>query len=140
MDRHRMPPISLLMSGAVGASLVAIGLLLTVDPRAGERAFGKAPGGGNDYTFHRASGVRQAYLGTLIVLLAIAGERRALSLLLITASVVPAADFMLALGAPGGSFARAFRHVPSVPLVLGLGVHFLRSEHATRNAPPADQP
>lgn len=123
----------------VGASLVAIGLLLMVDPRAGERAFGKEPDGGDDHTFHRAAGVRQAYLGVLIVLLAIMGERRALGVLLLTASVVPAADFLLALGAPDGGFARAFRHVPSVPLVLGLGVHFLKSEHFTRNVPTADQ-
>jgi hypothetical protein len=126
MNRRRTPPVPFLLSGAVGASLVGIGLLLLVDPKAGERAFGKDPGGEGDRTFHRATGVRQAYLGALIIILALLGERRALGALLLTASVVPAADFLLALKAPGGNLRRSFRHAPSIPLVVALGLHFSR--------------
>jgi len=125
MSPRRTPRTPVLLSGAVGASLVAIGLLLLVDPEVGERAFGKEPGGEGDRTFHRATGVRQAYLGALILLLALLQERRALGVLLLTASVVPAADFLLALRGPGGSLGKALRHAPSVPLVVALGLHFL---------------
>jgi hypothetical protein len=126
MNRRRMLPVPFLLSGAVGASLVAIGLLLLVGLKAGERAFGKDPGPEGDRIFHRATGVRQAYLGVLIVLLALLRRRRALGVLLITASVIPAADLLLALQAPGGSFGKALRHAPSVPFVVALGSHFLR--------------
>ena len=95
-------------------------------PKAGKRAFGKDPGEEDDHTFHRATSIRQAYIGALIILLALVREQRALGALLVTASVVPAADFLLALKAPDGGFGKALRHAPSVPLVVALGLHFLR--------------
>ncbi len=125
MSPRRTPRVPFLLAGAVGASLVGIGLVLLVDPKAGERAFGKDPDGEGDHTFHRATGVREAYLGALILLLALLRERRALGALLLAASVVPAADFLLALKAHGGSLVKALRHAPSVPLVVALGLHFL---------------
>lgn len=126
MNRRRKLPMPFVLSLGVGASLVAIGLLLLFDPRAGKRAFGKDPGEEDDHTFHRATGIRQAYIGALIILLALVRERRALGALLVTASVVPAADFLLALKAPDGGLGKALRHAPSVPLIVALGLHFLR--------------
>jgi Domain of unknown function (DUF4267) len=126
MKRRRKLPMPFVLSLGVGASLVAIGLLLLIDPRVGERAFGKDPGWESDRAFHRATGIRQAYIGALIILLGLLRERRVLGALLLTAPVVPAAKFLLALRAPGGSFGKALRHAASVPLVVALGLHLLR--------------
>ncbi len=128
MKGWRTPPALLLLSGAMGVFLVVIGVLLMAAPRAGERAFGKSlDEQEGDYTFHRATGVRQFYLGALILLLALLGERRALGALLATVCVVPATDFLLAIQVPSGNLQKAFlRHGPSVLLALWLGVHFLK--------------
>lgn len=109
---------------ALSVFLLAIGSLLVVNPKAGGRAFGTE----SQNAFWVATGVRQAYLGAIVLLMLRMRERMALGAVLLAMSAIPAADFLIARSAPDRKLGRAAsKHLPPVPLVVGLGVHLLRT-------------
>jgi hypothetical protein len=104
-----------------------IGLLLLFHPEAGERFFGLRLTGGNNYSFHFTTAIRQIYLGMLILVLLRPCQLKALGFLLVTIPIVPIADFLIVFTAPNGSLWEAFPHLSGL-LVIGLGVYFIRND------------
>jgi hypothetical protein len=120
---HALPVWMCLM---LGCSLLSIGLVLMLAPEVGEVAFGSRVSEDGNYSFHRATGIREAYLGVLMLLLVQLGERRALGTLLLTVAIIPLADFLIVLNAPDGSIQQAFRHGVFAPIVMLLGWYYFK--------------
>lgn len=121
-----------LLSGlcvAFGLFLVGVGVVLIVDPPAGERLFNFGDTGGAANGFLTATGVRQTYLGVLVLALWWAGLWRALGLMLVTIAAVPVADSLITLTAGEGGLAGAAEHLLGL-VALPLGVYVL---HASRS-------
>jgi hypothetical protein len=121
-----------LLSGlcvAFGLFLVGVGVVLLADPPAGERLFGFGDTGGGANGFLTAAGVRQTYLGVLVLALWWARLWRALGLMLLTIAAVPVADSLITLTAGEGGLAAAAEHLLGL-VVLPLGVYVL---HANRS-------
>lgn len=117
----------------LGLFLVWTGLLLMVAPDAGERAFGIVMSDAGSHAFHVATGVRQVCLGLLIGILALTCEFRALGILLLILSAIPATDALIVLAEPTGGLGPALaRHAPSVPLTLTLGSWLLWTPRSDR--------
>jgi hypothetical protein len=103
--------------------LVGVGVVLLADPAAGERLFGF---GGTGNGFLLATGVRQAYLGVLVLILWWARQWRALGILL-TLVAIPVADFLITLAAVQAGLTTAVEHLLGLA-VLPLGVYVLRAD------------
>lgn len=127
MTTPAIPLVAQWGSVLVGVFLLALGGLLLVNPELGERVFGVQLNEGGQYAFHLATGAREAYLGLLIVLLVVVRAYQALGVLFLSVVTVPVTDFLITMSAPGNSVAMAaLKHLSSVPLVLSLGIYFLR--------------
>lgn len=107
--------------------LVGVGVVLLADPAAGERLFGFGDTGGTGNGFLLATGVRQAYLGVLVLILWWARRWRALGILLLTLVAIPVADFLITLAAAGAGLTTASEHLLGLA-VLPLGVYVLRAD------------
>ena len=107
--------------------LVGVGVVLLADPAAGERLFGFGDTGGTSNGFLLATGVRQAYLGVLVLILWWARQWRALGILLLTLVAIPVADFLITLVAAGAGLTTASEHLLGLA-VLPLGVYVLRAD------------
>jgi Domain of unknown function (DUF4267) len=109
---------------AFGLFLVGVGVVLLVDPPAGERLFGFGGTGGAANGFLTATGVRQTYLGVLVLALWWARLWRALGLMLLTIAAVPVADSVITLTAGEGGLAAAAEHLLGL-VVLPLGAYVM---------------
>jgi hypothetical protein len=107
--------------------LVGVGVVLLADPAAGERLFGFSGTGGTSNGFLLATGVRQAYLGVLVLILWWARQWRALGILLLTLVAIPVADFLITLAAVQAGLTTASEHLLGLA-VLPLGVYVLRAD------------
>jgi hypothetical protein len=107
--------------------LVGVGVVLLVDPEAGERLFGFGDTGGTANGFLLATGVRQAYLGVLVLILWWARQWRALGILLLSLVAIPGADFLITLAAVQAGLTTAVEHLLGLA-VLPLGVYVLRAD------------
>jgi uncharacterized protein DUF4267 len=107
--------------------LVGVGVVLPADPAAGERLFGFGDTGGTGNGFLLATGVRQAYLGVLVLILWWAMQWRALGILLLTLVAIPVADLLITLTAVPAGLATAVEHLLGLA-VLALGVYVLRAD------------
>jgi hypothetical protein len=110
-----------------GLFLVGVGVVLLADPEAGERLFGFGDTGGTANGFLAATGVRQAHLGVLVLLLWWARQWRALAILLLTLAAVPVADFLITLATADAGLATASEHLLGL-VVLPLGLYVLRAD------------
>lgn len=110
-----------------GLFLVGVGVVLLADPAAGERLFGFGDTGGTGNGFLLATGVRQAYLGVLVLILWWARQWRALGILLCTLVAIPVADFLITLAAVQAGLTTAVEHLLGL-VVLPLGMYLLRAD------------
>jgi Domain of unknown function (DUF4267) len=107
--------------------LVGVGVVLLADPAAGERLFGFGDTGGTGNGFLLATGVRQAYLGVLVLILWWARQWRALGIVLCTLVAIPVADFLITLAAVQAGLTTAVEHLLGL-VVLPLGMYVLRAD------------
>jgi Domain of unknown function (DUF4267) len=107
--------------------LVGVGVVLLADSAAGERLFGFGDSGGTGNGFLLATGVRQAYLGVLVLILWWARQWRALGILLLTLVAIPVADFLITLAAVQAGLTTASEHLLGLA-VLPLGMYVLRAD------------
>ena len=114
--------------------LVGVGVVLLADATLGERLFEFGGIGGAGNGFLLATGVRQAYLGVLVLILWWARQWRALGILLLTLSVIPVADFLITLAAVQAGHTTAVEHLFGLA-VLPLGVYVLRDRRRADGGP-----
>lgn len=124
------------LSGMLGLFLLATGALLMFFPDVGECVFGVAFPGDGSPAFHHATGVRQSYLGLLVIALALSRQFRALGIALLLMTIVPAADAWIVLGASDDGFWPALtRHAPSVPFTFAAGVWLITRRPQSEGLP-----
>jgi Domain of unknown function (DUF4267) len=96
-----------------GAFLLGVGALLLTRPDRGGRLFGLGDAAG----FARAAGLRQAYLGALVLGIGWSGRPQTLGRVLIGLGVIPVGDALIALRAGSGP-AKAAEHLLGLLVVV----------------------
>lgn len=76
-----------------------------------------------DSTLALAMGIRQLAMGTIIVMLALTRQVKALGLVMVIGAIVPMSDFFIF--SPVIGWESALRHAAAVPIILGLGFYLL---------------
>ncbi len=107
-----------------GALLVFIGARFLLSPNVAEQAFGIQTVT-NDFSFHYIKGIRDLAVGIAILAMLLTHTQRGLGILLLTASLVPVADFMIVLNAPGHLTSYLYPHLTAIVLGLVLGCYYL---------------
>ncbi|WP_018630532.1 DUF4267 domain-containing protein [Niabella aurantiaca] len=87
--------IALAVCLLTGLGLLFIGARFLLDPEVAMRAYGINVDTGGDLSFHRIKGIRDLFSGLLLVLLVCTGQRRALGISLLAATVVPLGDLLI---------------------------------------------
>ena len=108
-----------------GALLMFIGARFLLSPEVAEQAFGIQTVTGNDFSFHYIKGIRDLSVGIAILVLLLTHTQRGLAILLLTASFVPVADFLIVLHAPGHLTTHLYPHLTAIVLGLVLGCYYL---------------
>jgi len=108
-----------------GALLIFIGARFLLSPAVAEQAFGIQTVTGNDFSFHYIKGIRDLSVGIAILAMLLTNTQRGLAILLLTASLVPVADFLIVLNAPGHLTSHLYPHLTAIVLGLALGSYYL---------------
>lgn len=123
MQRRWFTSVSFQLCLLVSLILLGLGALITLTPELGERTFGFD---GHSDGFQLVAGMRTAYLSLIVLLLAVARERRALGIFLTTLALNPLGDFVTVLATPGSNSWNASVHLPGLVITLLLGSYLLR--------------
>jgi Domain of unknown function (DUF4267) len=129
------PWVASLLTVAASVFLIGVGGVLLVDPDLGGQLFGQdrtVEKGG----FERATGIRMAYLGALVLALWWTGRRREVALVLIGLAVIPLSDSLIWLNA-GSGLVKASEHLLGL-LIPAAGAFILHDER--RRASAANRP
>ncbi len=116
--------MALVLAAVLGAFLSLVGLALIASPFNAVQAFGVDPSHMADIGLAPGMGVRELAIGLTIVALAAMRKARALGVVLLISSIVPAGDFAIAGKVLG--YAAAWRHLMTLPFSLILGVVLVR--------------
>lgn len=103
-----------------GIFLVVSGSMLLLSSKSAEVLFDLDD---LDSTLALAMGIRQLAMGTIIIMLALTRQVRALGLVMVIGAIVPMSDFFIF--SPVIGWASALRHALAVPVILGLGFYLL---------------
>ncbi len=103
-----------------GVFLIVSGSMLLLNMQAAELLFDMQD---LDTPLALALGIRQLAMGSIIVMLALTRQLKALGLVMVIGSIVPISDFFIF--SPVIGWASALRHAASVPIILGLGFYLL---------------
>jgi len=107
-----------------GILLVFIGVRFLLNPLGAETGFGiHVPVNGN-FSFHYIKGIRDLFSGIIILLLLFVREFRALGVLLLAATIIPAVDFFIVWNTPDHVGANLYPHLTAVVLAVVLGVYY----------------
>lgn len=107
-----------------GALLIFIGARFFLLPGVAEQAFGIQTVT-DDFSFHYIKGIRDLSVGIAILAMLLTHAQRGLGILLLAASLVPIADFLIVLNAPGHLTAYLYPHLTAIVLGLVLGCYYL---------------
>lgn len=118
--------IGLVLSGAIGLTVLAIGIRFLIAPRAAAAGYGIAvEPAGAAAAYLTVKGVRDATLGLLVLVLLATGQVVLLAWFLVITTVIPLGDTVIVLR-NGGSRAVAFGvHFTTAGLMLGTAVLLL---------------
>ncbi len=116
--------MALILAGILGVFIGLAGVWFITSPFNAVQAFGVDPSHLADIALAPGLGVRDLALGLLIVGFALARKPGATGAALLTASIVPIGDFVIAGKAFG--YAAAVRHLIALPFLLILGLILVR--------------
>lgn len=103
-----------------GLGLLFIGARFLFDPITALKEYGIRVDTGGDVSFHAIKGIRDLFSGLLIVLLICTGQRRALGISLLAATVVPLGDLLI-VWSKGGEPGSLIPHLIAVLICIIIG-------------------
>lgn len=106
------------ISFLTGIGLLFIGLRFLISPVKAEIDYGIFTNTNEDYSFHYIKGIRDLFSGILLLLLVLAKERRALGIVLLSATVVPLGDFMIVMGKNGSDWQHVIAHLIAIAICM----------------------
>ncbi|MDR2272773.1 MAG: DUF4267 domain-containing protein [Sphingobacterium sp.] len=109
------------ISFLTGIALLFIGLRFLISPINAEFDYGISTNTRADYSFHYIKGVRDLFLGILLVLLVLAKQRKALAIALLVATVVPFGDLMIVMAENGSDWQHGIAHLIAVTICVIIG-------------------
>ncbi|MBB6239580.1 quercetin dioxygenase-like cupin family protein [Pedobacter sp. AK013] len=104
-----------------GIGLLFIGLRFLISPVKAEFDYGIFTNTNQDYSFHYIKGIRDLFSGILLLFLVWTRERRALGIVLLSATVVPLGDFMIVMGKNGSDWQHAIAHLIAIAICVITG-------------------
>ncbi|MCD2424641.1 DUF4267 domain-containing protein [Niabella pedocola] len=103
-----------------GLGLLFIGARFLLDPLVALRDYGIRVNTGGDFSLHTIKGIRDLFSGLLIVLLVCTGQRRALGISLLAATVVPLGDLLIVWN-KSGDYRLLIPHLIAVLICVIIG-------------------
>ncbi|WP_313002908.1 DUF4267 domain-containing protein [Chryseobacterium gleum] len=113
--------ICYIISFLTGIGLLFIGLRFLISPVKAEFDFGIFTNTHKDYSFHYIKGTRDIFSGILLLLLVLAKQKKALGIVLLSATVVPLGDFMIVMGKNGSDWQHAIAHLIAIAICIITG-------------------
>ncbi len=110
---------SLLVLSAAG--IIFIGIRFIVAPEIGEAGFGIAVPNNGDFAFHYIKGVRDIFMGAILLLLTFSVSNRLLGWATLLGALVPVGDLLIVLSRTAYTFAHTIPHLVAVVLCVSLG-------------------
>jgi hypothetical protein len=110
-----------------GLLLLFIGGRFFLLPEPAADAFGIHVSTSGDHSFHYIKGIRDIFTGSIILLLLLTKEFRALGFVLLLGCIIPTVDFLIVLTRPHFETGHLFSHLSALIICIPLGIYYLRS-------------
>ena len=120
--------ISYAIAFLLGLGMVFLGSRFFWSPEAATAGYGIRFNAQGDYSFHYIKGIRDIFSGLVICAFVLLNERRALSLTLLTGTIIPLADMLIVLGKSYNSMFQALPHITAIAICTVFGIILLAAK------------
>jgi hypothetical protein len=112
----------------LGLGMIFLGARFFFAPEVATAAFGIHFNANGDYSFHYIKGIRDIFSGVLLCALVLMKERRALGMMLFTATVIPVSDMLVVLGKSYNGMLQAMPHIVATIICSVFGILLLAAK------------
>jgi len=117
--------ISYAIAFTLGLGMVFLGTRFFLSPEVATAAFGIRFNSNGDYSFHHIKGIRDVFSGLLLCVLVLMKERRALGVMLLTATIIPVSDMLVVLSKSYTGLQQAVPHIIATIICFVVGILLL---------------
>jgi len=114
--------ISYAIAFTLGLGMVFLGTRFFLSPEVATAAFGIRFNSNGDYSFHHMKGIRDVFSGLLLCILVLMKERRALGVMLLTATIIPVSDMLIVLSKSYTGLQQAVPHIIATIICFVVGM------------------
>ncbi len=125
--------ISYAIAFLLGLGMIFLGGRFFLSPEVATAAFGIHFDSNGDYSFHHIKGIRDIFSGVLLCALVLMKERRALGVMLITATMIPVSDMIVVLSKSYNSVQQAIPHIIATIICSVVGILLLATQLQKQN-------
>ena len=126
--------ISYAIAFLLGLAMIFIGGRFFLSPEAATAAFGIHFDANGDYSFHHIKGIRDIFSGVLLCALVLMKERRALGVMLFTATMIPVSDMIVVLSKSYNGIQQAMPHIVATIICSMVGILLLAIQPLKKSA------
>ena len=120
--------ISYTVAFITGLGLIFIGARFLLSPQIAEAGYGIHFNKHGDFSFHYIKGIRDIFSGSLISMLVLMNQRRALGVTLTAGTMVPLTDMLIVLSKSYNGVLQAMPHITAIIICLGTGIILLTTK------------
>ncbi len=120
--------ISYAIAFLLGLAMIFLGGRFFLSPEAATAAFGIHFDANGDYSFHHIKGIRDIFSGVLLCALVLMKERRALGVMLLTATMIPISDMLVVFSKSYNGVQQAMPHIAATIICSVVGILLLATQ------------
>jgi hypothetical protein len=120
--------ISYAIAFLLGLGMIFLGARFFFSPEVATAAFGIRFNAHGDYSFHHIKGIRDIFSGVLLCALVLMNEKRALGMMLLTATIIPVSDMLVVLGKSYNGIPQAMPHIIATLICSIVGILLLATK------------
>jgi hypothetical protein len=124
--------ISYVIAFLLGLAMIFLGGRFFLSPEGATAAFGIHFDANGDYSFHHIKGIRDIFSGILLCALVFMKERRALGVMLLTATIIPVSDMLVVLSKSYNGVQQAMPHIVAIIICSVVGILLLLTQTQKR--------
>lgn len=126
--------ISYAIAFLLGLGMIFLGGRFFLSPEAATAAFGIHFDANGDYSFHHIKGIRDIFSGVLLCALVLMKERRALGVMLFTATMIPVSDMLVVFSKSYNGVQQAMPHIVAIVICSVVGILLLAIQPQKKSA------
>lgn len=120
--------ISYVIAFLLGLGMIFLGARFFFSPEVATVAFGIHFDSNGDYSFPHIKGIRDIFSGVLLCALVLMKERRALGVMLFTATIIPVSDMLVVLSKSYNGVQQAMPHIVAIIICSVVGILLLAAQ------------